>query len=85
MSVAYKTLGKFNQLGKTNTSWSVHINSRLQYTFAAEYNNKVKALDVPVPEKIHVLCDFGGSKCTYVSKRKIPILACISIYFMYIK
>lgn len=68
MGVAYKTLGKFDQLGKTNTSWCIHVNSWLQNTFAAKHNNKVKALDVPVPEKIGVFCDFDGGKCTYFSK-----------------
>ncbi|KAL6080222.1 hypothetical protein STEG23_010343, partial [Scotinomys teguina] len=60
VGVAYKTLGKFDQLGKTNTSWCIHVNSWLQNTFAAKHNNKVKALDGPVPEKIGVFCDFDG-------------------------
>lgn len=64
MGVAYKTLGKFDQLGKTNTSWCVHVNNWLQNTFAAKHNNKVKALDVPVPERIGVFCDFDGGKFT---------------------
>lgn len=72
MGVAYKTLGKFDQLGKTNTSWCIHVNSWLQNTFAAKHNNKVKALDVPVPEKIGVFCDFDGGKCTYFSKQSFP-------------
>ncbi|KAK7825489.1 hypothetical protein U0070_012289 [Myodes glareolus] len=62
VGVAYKTLGKFDQLGKTNTSWCIHVNSWLQSTFAAKHNNKVKALDVPVPEKIGVFCDFDGDE-----------------------
>lgn len=84
MSIAYKTLGKFNQLGKTNTSWCVHTNSRLQNTFAAEYNNKVKALDVPVPEKIGVFCDFDGGKCTYFSKKKKKSIFPYLLVFQYI-
>ena len=62
MGVAYKTLGKFDQLGKTNTSWCIHVNNWLQNTFAAKHNNKVKALDVAVPERIGVFCDFDGGK-----------------------
>lgn len=62
VGVAYKTLGKFDQLGKTNTSWCIHVNNWLQNTFAAKHNNKVKALDVTVPEKIGVFCDFDGGK-----------------------
>ncbi|EGV97303.1 Fukutin, partial [Cricetulus griseus] len=68
VGVAYKTLGKFDQLGKTNTSWCIHVNSWLQNTFAAKHNNKVKVLDVPVPEKIGVFCDFDGA-C--VEKKKV--------------
>ncbi|EPY81046.1 fibronectin type III and SPRY domain containing 1-like isoform X5 [Camelus ferus] len=60
VGVAYKTLGKFDQLGKTNTSWCIHVNNWLQNTFAAKHNNKVKSLDVAVPERIGVFCDFDG-------------------------
>jgi hypothetical protein len=62
VGIAYKTLGKFDQLGKTNTSWCIHVNNWLQNTFAAKHNNKVKVLDVTVPEKIGVFCDFDGGK-----------------------
>lgn len=64
VGVAYKTLGKFDQLGKTNSSWCIHVNNWLQNTFAAKHNNKVKALDVTVPERIGVFCDFDGGKFT---------------------
>ncbi|XP_063080403.1 uncharacterized protein LOC100721890 isoform X5 [Cavia porcellus] len=65
VGVAYKTLGKFDQLGKTNTSWCIHVNNWLQNTFAAKHNNKVKALDVTVPEKIGVFCDFDGGQLSF--------------------
>lgn len=60
VGVAYKNLGKFDQLGKTSTSWCVHINNWLQTTFAAKHNNKAKTLDVVVPDRIGVYCDFDG-------------------------
>ncbi|XP_072698327.1 FSD1-like protein isoform X7 [Canis lupus baileyi] len=65
VGVAYKTLGKFDQLGKTNTSWCIHVNNWLQNTFAAKHNNKVKALDVAVPERIGVFCDFDGGQLSF--------------------
>jgi hypothetical protein len=85
VGVAYKTLGKFDQLGKTNTSWCVHVNSWLQNTFAAKHNNKVKALDVPVPEKIGVFCDFDGGKCTYFSKKKNSLYLLVFKYILCIQ
>ncbi|XP_059267132.1 FSD1-like protein isoform X5 [Mustela nigripes] len=65
VGVAYKTLGKFDQLGKTNSSWCIHVNNWLQNTFAAKHNNKVKALDVTVPERIGVFCDFDGGQLSF--------------------
>ncbi|XP_063117354.1 FSD1-like protein isoform X4 [Rattus norvegicus] len=74
VGVAYKTLGKFDQLGKTNTSWCIHVNSWLQNTFAAKHNNKVKALDVPVPEKIGVFCDFDGGQLSFYDAHSKQLL-----------
>lgn len=81
MGVAYKTLGKFDQLGKTNTSWCIHVNNWLQNTFAAKHNNKVKALDVTVPERIGVFCDFDGGKFTDFLISHFVIVACVSVLF----
>lgn len=60
VGVAYKNLGKFDQLGKTNTTWCIHVNNWLQNSFAAKHNNKAKTLDVAVPERIGVYCDLDG-------------------------
>ncbi|MGH0176990.1 UNVERIFIED_CONTAM: hypothetical protein FKN15_013656 [Acipenser sinensis] len=60
LGVAFRNLGKFDQLGKTNTSWCIHVNNWLQATFAAKHNNKAKTLDMPVPDRIGVYCDFDG-------------------------
>lgn len=81
MGVAYKTLGKFDQLGKTNTSWCIHVNNWLQNTFAAKHNNKVKALDITVPERIGVFCDFDGGKFTDFLGSHFIIVPCISVFF----
>uniref|UniRef100_A0A2K6G3X7 Fibronectin type III and SPRY domain containing 1 like n=1 Tax=Propithecus coquereli TaxID=379532 RepID=A0A2K6G3X7_PROCO len=74
VGVTYKTLGKFDQLGKTNTSWCVHVNNWLQNTFAAKHNNKVKALDVTVPEKIGVFCDFDGGQLSFYDANSKQLL-----------
>ncbi|XP_006887045.1 PREDICTED: FSD1-like protein [Elephantulus edwardii] len=74
VGVAYKTLGKFDQLGKTNTSWCIHVNNWLQNTFAAKHNNKVKALDVAVPEKIGVFCDFDGGQLSFYDANSKQLL-----------
>lgn len=60
IGVAYKNLGKFDQLGKTNTTWCIHVNNWLQNSFAAKHNNKAKSLDVVVPDRIGVYCDLDG-------------------------
>ncbi|KAF6124429.1 fibronectin type III and SPRY domain containing 1 like [Phyllostomus discolor] len=74
VGVAYKTLGKFDQLGKTNTSWCIHVNNWLQNTFVAKHNNKVKALDVPVPERIGVFCDFDGGQLSFYDANSKQLL-----------
>ncbi|XP_060719140.1 FSD1-like protein isoform X1 [Tachysurus vachellii] len=65
IGVAYKNLGKFDQLGKTNTTWCVHVNNWLQNSFAAKHNNKAKSLDVAVPERIGVYCDMDGGQLSF--------------------
>ncbi|KAI2664108.1 FSD1-like protein [Labeo rohita] len=52
VGLAYRNLGKFDQLGKTNTTWCIHVNNWLQNSFAAKHNNKAKNLDVPIPSAV---------------------------------
>ncbi|KAK1176202.1 FSD1-like protein isoform X4 [Acipenser oxyrinchus oxyrinchus] len=65
LGVAFRNLGKFDQLGKTNTSWCIHVNNWLQATFAAKHNNKAKTLDMAVPDRIGVYCDFDGGQLLF--------------------
>lgn len=71
VGLAYRNLGKFDQLGKTNTTWCLHVNNWLQTSFAAKHNNKAKTLDVPVPDCIGVYCDLdSGQLCFYNAETK---------------
>nr|XP_039255513.1 FSD1-like protein [Styela clava] len=45
VGITLKSLARFDQLGKTATSWCIHISSWIQNTFVAKHNNKVKNLD----------------------------------------
>nr|XP_056704087.1 FSD1-like protein isoform X2 [Euleptes europaea] len=74
VGVTYKNLGKFDQLGKTNTSWCVHINNWLQTTFAAKHNNKAKVLDVVVPDRIGIYCDFDGGQLSFYNASSKQLL-----------
>ncbi|XP_035246278.1 FSD1-like protein isoform X1 [Anguilla anguilla] len=65
VGVTYRNLGKFDQLGKTNTTWCIHVNNWLQTSFAAKHNNKAKSLEVPVPDRIGVYCDFDGGQLSF--------------------
>ncbi|XP_068090534.1 FSD1-like protein isoform X4 [Hyperolius riggenbachi] len=74
VGVTYKTIGKFDQLGKTNTSWCLHVNNWLQATFAAKHNNKAKALEVSVPDQIGVYCDFDGGQLSFYNANTKQLL-----------
>ncbi|KAL8177900.1 UNVERIFIED_CONTAM: Fibronectin type III and SPRY domain-containing protein 1 [Gekko kuhli] len=71
VGVAYRNLGKFDQLGKTPASWCLHLNNWLQVSFTAKHNNKAKVLDVPVPNVIGIYCNFHeGFLSFYNAKTK---------------
>ncbi|XP_072778887.1 FSD1-like protein isoform X5 [Taeniopygia guttata] len=74
VGVTYRNLGKFDQLGKTNSSWCIHINSWLQATFSAKHNNKAKTLDIPIPDRIGVYCDFDGGQLSFYNASSKALL-----------
>ncbi|NXR18342.1 FSD1L protein, partial [Cinclus mexicanus] len=74
VGVTYRNLGKFDQLGKTNSSWCIHVNNWLQITFSAKHNNKAKTLDIPVPDRIGVYCDFDGGQLSFYNASSKALL-----------
>ncbi|NWR73629.1 FSD1L protein, partial [Centropus unirufus] len=74
VGVTYRNLGKFDQLGKTSSSWCIHVNNWLQTTFSAKHNNKTKTLDVPVPDRIGVYCDFDGGQLAFYNANSKELL-----------
>ncbi|NXJ64416.1 FSD1L protein, partial [Rostratula benghalensis] len=74
VGVTYRNLGKFDQLGKTNSSWCIHINNWLQTTISAKHNNKTRTLDTPVPDRIGVYCDFDGGQLAFYNANSKELL-----------
>uniref|UniRef100_A0A8B9DUE7 Fibronectin type III and SPRY domain containing 1 like n=1 Tax=Anser cygnoides TaxID=8845 RepID=A0A8B9DUE7_ANSCY len=74
VGVTYKNLGKFDQLGRTNSSWCIHINNWLQSTFSAKHNNKSKTLDIPIPDRIGVYCNFDGGQLMFYNANSKELL-----------
>uniref|UniRef100_A0A8C2YA12 Fibronectin type III and SPRY domain-containing protein 1 n=2 Tax=Coturnix japonica TaxID=93934 RepID=A0A8C2YA12_COTJA len=74
VGVAYRSLGKFDQLGKTSASWCLHLNNWLQVSFSAKHANKAKVLDVPVPDCIGVYCNFNEGFLSFYNARTKQLL-----------
>ncbi|XP_009577180.1 PREDICTED: fibronectin type III and SPRY domain-containing protein 1-like, partial [Fulmarus glacialis] len=74
VGVAYRSLGKFDQLGKTSASWCLHLNNWLQVSFSAKHANKAKVLDVPVPDCIGVYCNFHEGFLSFYNARTKQLL-----------
>ncbi|KAF6306229.1 fibronectin type III and SPRY domain containing 1 [Rhinolophus ferrumequinum] len=74
VGVAYRSLGRFEQLGKTAASWCLHINNWLQVSFTAKHANKAKVLDAPVPDCLGVHCDFQQGLLSFYNARTKQLL-----------
>lgn len=74
VGVAYRSLGRFEQLGKTAASWCLHVNNWLQVSFTAKHANKAKVLEPPVPDCLGVHCDFhqGDPEPRSASRAPLP-------------
>ncbi len=85
VGVAYRaSLGRFDQLGKSAGSWCLHASQWLQSSLAAKHNNRAKALDWPLPQRIGIYCDYnnGTQKCVahFVSVFNTFVLCDCSFY-----
>ncbi|KAM4639296.1 FSD1-like protein isoform 2-T2 [Amazona ochrocephala] len=74
VGVTYRNLGKFDQLGKTSSSWCIHINNWLQTVLSAKHSNKTKTLDTPVPDRVGVYCDFDGGQLSFYNANSKELL-----------
>ncbi|NWQ86350.1 FSD1L protein, partial [Burhinus bistriatus] len=74
VGVTYRNMGKFDQLGKTNSSWCIHINNWLQTAISAKHNNRTKTLDIPVPDRIGIYCDFDGGQLAFYNANSKQLL-----------
>ncbi|KAJ0032289.1 hypothetical protein NQD34_002370 [Periophthalmus magnuspinnatus] len=71
VGVALRSLGKFDQLGKTGASWCIHLNNWLQQSLTAKHNNKARTLDCVIPNSIGVYCNYDeGVLSFYNAKTK---------------
>ncbi|XP_068430273.1 FSD1-like protein isoform X2 [Clinocottus analis] len=67
VGVAYRaSLGRFDQLGKGAGSWCLHASQWLQSSLAAKHNNKAKALDWPLPQRIGIYCDYDNGDLSFI-------------------
>uniref|UniRef100_A0A8C9RUQ1 Fibronectin type III and SPRY domain-containing protein 1 n=1 Tax=Scleropages formosus TaxID=113540 RepID=A0A8C9RUQ1_SCLFO len=69
VGVALRTLGRFDQLGKTGASWCLHLNNWLQQSFSAKHNNKARTLDCPVPDRIGIYCGYDDGVLSFYNAR----------------
>ncbi|KAJ3599826.1 hypothetical protein NHX12_033780 [Muraenolepis orangiensis] len=58
VGVALRSLGRFDQLGKSSASWCIHLNNWLQQSLTAKHNNKARTLDCAIPDRIGVYCNY---------------------------
>uniref|UniRef100_A0A8C7IML7 Fibronectin type III and SPRY domain-containing protein 1 n=1 Tax=Oncorhynchus kisutch TaxID=8019 RepID=A0A8C7IML7_ONCKI len=58
VGLALRNLGRFDQLGKSNASWCIHLNNWLHQSLTAKHNNKARTLDCPIPDRIGVYCNY---------------------------
>ncbi|XP_035995742.1 FSD1-like protein isoform X1 [Fundulus heteroclitus] len=75
VGVAYRgSLGRFDQLGKSTSSWCVYASQWLQSSLAAKHNNRAKALDWPLPQRIGVYCDYDNGELMFVDVDQLRLL-----------
>ncbi|XP_040014106.1 FSD1-like protein isoform X3 [Xiphias gladius] len=75
VGVAYRTsLGRFDQLGKSASSWCLHASQWLQSSLAAKHNNRAKALDWPLPQRIGIYCNYDNGDLSFIDVDRLRLL-----------
>uniref|UniRef100_A0A8C5E075 FSD1-like protein n=1 Tax=Gouania willdenowi TaxID=441366 RepID=A0A8C5E075_GOUWI len=75
VGVAYRaSLGRFDQLGKSSGSWCLHASQWLHSLLSAKHNNKAKALDWPIPQRIGIYCDYDNGDLLFIDVDHLHLL-----------
>ncbi|XP_026211314.1 FSD1-like protein isoform X2 [Anabas testudineus] len=75
VGVAYRgSLGRFDQLGKSNGSWCLHASQWLQSSLAAKHNNRAKSLDWSIPQRIGICCDYDNGDLLFFDIDRLRLL-----------
>ncbi|XP_041825981.1 FSD1-like protein isoform X2 [Melanotaenia boesemani] len=84
VGVAYRgSLGRFDQLGKSPGSWCLYASQWLQSSLAAKHNNRAKALDWPLPQRIGIYCDYDNGDLFFVDVDRLRLLHCFKTRFIH--
>ncbi|XP_062854308.1 fibronectin type III and SPRY domain-containing protein 1 [Trichomycterus rosablanca] len=72
--VALRSLGRFDQLGKSGASWCVHLNNWLQQSLSAKYNNKARTLDCAIPDRMGIYCNYDEGTLSFFNAKTKSLL-----------
>lgn len=78
VGVALRSLGRFDQLGKSSASWCIHLNNWLQQSLTAKHNNKARTLDCSIPGSI-------GVYVNYEEGEALVHFGCRKAFFFHVK
>ncbi|KAK2818473.1 hypothetical protein Q5P01_024034 [Channa striata] len=67
-------LGRFDQLGKSAGSWCLHASQWLQSSIAAKHNNRAKALDCVIPQRIGIYCNYDNGDLLFIDVDRLRLL-----------
>ncbi|XP_067340816.1 FSD1-like protein isoform X2 [Channa argus] len=75
VGVAYRAgFGRFDQLGKSAGSWCLHASQWLQSSIAAKHNNRAKALDCLIPQRIGIYCNYDNGDLLFIDVDRLRLL-----------
>uniref|UniRef100_A0A8C4R8D2 Fibronectin type III and SPRY domain containing 1-like n=1 Tax=Eptatretus burgeri TaxID=7764 RepID=A0A8C4R8D2_EPTBU len=74
IGVAYRGFGRFDQLGRTVTSWALQGTTWLQSNLAAKHSNKSKTLDCEIPKHLGIYCDYDNGVLSFYNAESRQLL-----------